>query len=310
MVKLYVTLVVTVSTIILLIPLLDGVERKFVRARIQSRIGPPILQTYYDLVKLFRKELLVPSTSSKLFIIAPVVSFFTSLAALTILPYTLSSPLGFEGDLILLIYLLIFSSLAVLLGGLASGNQFAEVSSSRELSVLMSSELLLGLAVAVIALKHSSLSLSKISSTLVITPSTALAYIALLYYSFIKSARTPYDIAEAEPEIASGYLIEYSGPLLAFSILSNLIRRFIVSSIFTLLCFGPLISSLTSLVGNEGFRYAVNSILTILLNVVAYLSLGAVSAIHGRYRVVHAIESIKKYTIIPIAALILAIGGF
>jgi len=304
----YLGLIITVLIILVLIPILDGIERKFVKARIQSRVGPPILQTYYDLIKLFRKELLVPSTASKLFIIAPILSFFTSVATLFVVPYTLSNPLGFEGDLILFIYLLIFSSITALLGGLSSSNPFTEVSSSRELSLLMASELFLGLSIAVIALKQSSLSLSKISSTPVITPSVILAYIALLYYAFIKSARTPYDIAEAEPEIASGYLIEYSGPLLAFMILGNLVRRYLTTSFFVVVALGPTVSLATSVIPTP-IKELTNYVLILGLSTLTYLALGTASVIHGRYRVIHALDSIRKYTSVPIIALVLAVVG-
>ncbi len=308
MVVVYLGLIITVLIILVLIPILDGIERKFVKARIQSRVGPPILQTYYDLIKLFRKELLVPSTASKLFIIAPILSFFTSVATLFVVPYTLSNPLGFEGDLILFIYLLIFSSITALLGGLSSSNPFTEVSSSRELSLLMASELFLGLSIAVIALKQSSLSLSKISSTPVITPSVILAYIALLYYAFIKSARTPYDIAEAEPEIASGYLIEYSGPLLAFMILGNLVRRYLTTSFFVVVALGPTVSLATSVIPTP-IKELTNYVLILGLSTLTYLALGTASVIHGRYRVIHALDSIRKYTSVPIIALVLAVVG-
>lgn len=308
MVVVYLGLIITVLIILVLIPILDGIERKFIKARIQSRVGPPILQTYYDLIKLFRKELLVPSTASKLFIIAPILSFFTSVTALFVIPYTLSNPLGFEGDLILFIYLLIFSSITALLGGLSSSNPFTEVSSSRELSLLMASELFLGLSIAVIALKQSSLSLSKISSTPVITPSVILAYIALLYYAFIKSARTPYDIAEAEPEIASGYLIEYSGPLLAFMILGNLVRRYLTTSFFVVVALGPTVSLATSVIPTP-IKELTNYVLILGLSTLTYLALGTASVIHGRYRVIHALDSIRKYTSVPIIALVLAVVG-
>jgi len=308
LVVVYLGLIITVLIILVLIPILDGIERKFVKARIQSRVGPPILQTYYDLIKLFRKELLVPSTASKLFIIAPILSFFTSVATLFVVPYTLSNPLGFEGDLILFIYLLIFSSITALLGGLSSSNPFTEVSSSRELSLLMASELFLGLSIAVIALKQSSLSLSKISSTPVITPSVILAYIALLYYAFIKSARTPYDIAEAEPEIASGYLIEYSGPLLAFMILGNLVRRYLTTSFFVVVALGPTVSLATSVIPTPT-KELTNYVLILGLSTLTYLALGTASVIHGRYRVIHALDSIRKYTSVPIIALVLAVVG-
>lgn len=305
----YLTMLVTGAILISIIPLLDGLERKFIKARIQSRVGPSVLQTYYDIVKLARKELLITYSATKLFILAPPVSFFVSVLALSLIPYSLNSPLSFEGDLILLIYLSVFSALILLLGSLSSGNPIAEVSSSREISLVLTSELFIGITLATIALKHGSLSMQVISTKLLLSPSTILAYIALLYYAFIKSMRTPYDIAEAEPEIASGYLIEYSGPLLAFSILSNLVRRFLVSSIFVVIALGPMIYALTSFISLAMFRLTVNALLTIGLSALIYLLLGAISVIHGRYRVTHALESVKKYTLIPLTSLMLAVIG-
>lgn len=297
-----------VISIVLLIPIIDGFERR-IKARIQSRMGPPLKQTYYDLVKLFRKELLIPNTASKLFLLAPFISISTSIAALIFIPYTLNSSIGFEGDLILVIYLMIFASVAMLLGGLASGNPFTEVSSSRELTLVMASELFLGLTIATLVVKYGSLSLVKISTAIVISPSVILAYMALAYYAFIKSSRTPFDIAEAEPEIASGYAIEYSGPLLAIITLSNLIRRFITSSLFTVISLGPLITLLTTSIADDALRITVNAVLTISLSIVTYLALGAVSTIYGRYRVRHAVEVIKKYSILPLISLTLALLG-
>ncbi|MCX8186100.1 MAG: NADH-quinone oxidoreductase subunit H [Sulfolobales archaeon] len=305
----YLTTLLIVTVLTLIIPLLDGVERKFIRAKIHSRVGPPILQTYYDLIKLFKKELLVPSTATKLFLVAPVVSFTVSMVTLSLLPYFPNNPFNFEGDLILLIYLLVSSTLVLLLGGLSSGNPMAEISSSREISLILTTELLIGLSTASIALKYGSLSVQNISMKLVFSPSIILAYLTLLYYAFIKSARTPYDIAEAEPEIASGFMIEYSGPLLAFSILSNLIRRFLVSSLFTSIALGPLIYAFTSLVNNVVLRFTFHSLLIVTLSILTYLMLGAASAIYGRYRVVHALESVKRYSIIPLISLALAVVG-
>ncbi len=294
--------------VVLLIPIIDGFERR-IRARIQSRIGPPLKQTYYDLVKLFRKELLIPNTASRLFILAPFISISTSITALAIIPYTLNNSIGFEGDLILIVYLMIFASIATLLGGLASGNPFAEVSSSRELTLVMASELFLGLTIATLAVKYGSLSLVKISTAIVVSPSVILAYMALAYYAFIKSSRTPYDIAEAEPEIASGYAIEFSGPLLAITILSNLMKRFIASSLFTVISLGPLIALLTMPIANDVLRISVNAMLTILLSIATYLVLGSISTTYGRYRVRHAVEAVKKCSIMPLISLMLALLG-
>lgn len=305
---LYLLALLIPTLLIPLIPVLDGVERK-VRARMQCRVGPPILQTWYDIMKLFRKEVLIPASASWLFTLAPIVAFSMAVTSLFLIPYGLSNPLGFYGDLIALIYFITAVSVVVVLGGLASGNPFSEVGASRELSLLMPLELALGIALAVIAFKEGSLSLSRLAITSTPSASTVLAYIAVLIYAYVKSSRLPFDIAEAEPEIASGPLIEYGGPLLALVIYSNLIKRFTVSSLFIVLSLGPAVNVITLGIASTVVRYLLNAVLVIALSVITYLGLGAIAVVYGRYRVAHAVEATRRIIAVPLTALILALLG-
>lgn len=303
----YLRVVLLTMALLVLVLLLDGVERRLIKARIQSRVGPSIFQTFYDIIKLVRKGVIVPATSSAFFLIAPSIAFAMSVASLMLIPYCLDNPLGFDGDIIMLVYLLTSVSIVMVLGGAASGNPFSEVSCSRELSIIPSSELLLAFSLATLAVKYGSLNIVKISTRPVYTASLILTYAALLYYVFIKSARTPYDIAEAEPEIASGYMIEYSGFLLALIILSNLVKRFVVTSLFVVVSLGPLINHLITI------KSPLDQLLVTLLNVAAsaaaYIALGLISSVYGRYRVIHAIDAVRKFTLISLVALVLAIVG-
>ena len=90
--------------VILLSPLLQGVIRKL-KAGMQGRVGPGVLQTYYDLLRLFKKDMVVSDVTSWVFKAAPYMVFASSLLAAMLVPVlTTKSPLVFMGDVIALIY--------------------------------------------------------------------------------------------------------------------------------------------------------------------------------------------------------------
>src|SRR5205085_4169384 len=87
-------------------PLLLGVINK-TKALFAGRVGPPLLQPYYDLVKLFRKGSVFSTTTTWVFRAGPVVGLVTAAMATLLVPLTGSAaPISFTGDLILLAYLL------------------------------------------------------------------------------------------------------------------------------------------------------------------------------------------------------------
>ncbi|MEM3163349.1 MAG: NADH-quinone oxidoreductase subunit H, partial [Desulfurococcaceae archaeon] len=96
----------------------------------------------------------------------------------------------------------------------------------------------------------------------------------LLIASYIASGRTPYDIAEAEPEIASGWLIEFSGPLLGIIIYANLLRKAIVKLVVGIV--------LAGLITGNGSMGLLLSLIAMALLWVAYT---VASTIVGRSRV-------------------------
>src|SRR3954469_13202767 len=87
-------------------PLLLGVINK-TKALFAGRVGPPLLQPYYDLIKLFRKGSVFSTTTTWVFRAGPVVGLVTAALAVLLIPLTGTvSPVSFTGDLILLAYLL------------------------------------------------------------------------------------------------------------------------------------------------------------------------------------------------------------
>jgi NADH-quinone oxidoreductase subunit H len=192
------------------------VDRK-VTARVQWRVGPPLLQPFYDFVKLLGKETLIPSTASRaVFMAAPLAGLTAVTLVSTILWLANLTGLSFVGDLIVVVYLLIVPSLAIMIGGMASGNPLASTGASREMKLILSYELPFLICLAVVILKNGfSLRLGDLAQGGARAPvgsiSGAVAAVIALLCVQAKLGFTPFDVAEAETEIMGGPYIEYSG---------------------------------------------------------------------------------------------------
>lgn len=194
------------------------VDRK-VTARVQMRVGPPLLQPFYDVAKLMIKETCVPSGGSRLlFLSAPLVGLAgVSLASMMIWRAMIWPGVGFSGDLIVVLYVLTFPAIAVILGSFASRNPLASVGGSREMKLLLAYELPLVLAVLVPVMQTHSIRFEALLShpAAVTRLSGVLALLVALLCTQAKLTLVPFDAPEAETELTGGAYIEYSGPPLA-----------------------------------------------------------------------------------------------
>jgi NADH-quinone oxidoreductase subunit H len=190
-----------------------------VSALVQWRVGPPFFQPFVDVLKLTGKEVLVPEQAQRtVFMVAPLIAMAGALLLSTMLwRITIEPTKLFVGDIIVAIYLMVLPSLALILGSSASASPHAAIGTSREMKLVMSYELPLVLAFIVVIIKTGGqLSLTAIAEhTPVFSISGLLAFLAALLCVQAKLGFVPFDIAEAETEVASGVLIEYSGALLA-----------------------------------------------------------------------------------------------
>jgi NADH-quinone oxidoreductase subunit H len=198
----------------------EYLDRK-VYARIQRRVGPPFLQPFADLVKLSAKEDVVPEKAERfMFTAAPLVGLAAIFAAYLYLPIVTSTGLhSFNGDLIVVLYLLTIPTLAMFLGGWYSGNVFGQKGGMRVASLLFSYEIPFFLSILTPALIQGSWRMADIvtyeaSHPLVIIISL-LGFIIAVISLQGKLERLPFDIPEAETEIVAGPLVEYSGRRLA-----------------------------------------------------------------------------------------------
>ena len=124
--------------------LLCGIDRKLV-ARMQKRVGPPVLQPFYDFFKLCGKETIIPTAASKTtFLAAPIVGFAALVVIQLFIPirgFTPFAVLGDIADVIVILYLLLIPAIATIMGGAASGSPYAGVGLSREMVTIISCEL-------------------------------------------------------------------------------------------------------------------------------------------------------------------------
>lgn len=189
------------------------VDRK-VTARVQWRVGPPLLQPAYDFVKLLGKETLVPTTAARsVFLAAPIVGLVAVSLVSTVLWAANLLAVSFVGDLIVVTYLLVVPSIALMIGGMASGNPLAAIGASREMKLILGYELPFLICLATVVLKNDlSLRLAEIAAFPAVgSISGVLSAIVALLCIQAKLGFTPFDVAEAETEIMGGPYVEYSG---------------------------------------------------------------------------------------------------
>ena len=208
------------------------IDRK-VTARIQYRVGPPLLQPLIDLVKLSGKEFLIPQTAARTtFLIAPLMGLSSVILVSTLLWMNdLHFGESFLGDLIAAIYLFAIPSISIMIGGFASGNPLASLGASREMKLVLSYELPFVLAVMVAVIKSGFairigdiLMFQAHHGAVVGSLSGFLAFLVAIFCVQAKLGLVPFDMPEAETEIVSGPLLEYSGPGLAiYKLMKNML---------------------------------------------------------------------------------------
>ncbi|MCE5313319.1 MAG: respiratory chain complex I subunit 1 family protein [Nitrospiraceae bacterium] len=206
--------------ILLLSPLVQGVIKKL-KALMQGRRGPGIMQPYFDLIRLFKKEMVISETASWIFRAAPYVVFSSVLCAAMIVPVISVNADGWVmGDVIALIYILGLGRFFMALAGLDTGTAFGGEGSSREMTVSIMVEPMMMLSIFAAAIAAGSTNLSRIAEThaIVYSPSHLLALSAFIIAVIAETGRIPVDNPDTHLELTmihEGMLLEYSGRYLA-----------------------------------------------------------------------------------------------
>ena len=223
--------------LLLLAPLFSGISR-MIRARIQSRRGPGVLQDYRDISKLLKRQNVLPENASWVSKVMPFVLISSVMVVAMSLPlFTRIAPLGAASDLITVVYLLALYRFFFSIAGLDSNSTFSGLGASREVTLGVLVEPILMLAFLVIALIAGSTNFavmgSRLSEMYELYPiATIVAVVAAGFAVFIEMGKIPFDLAEAEQELQEGPLTEYSGPALALLKMGLSLKSIVVAAIF------------------------------------------------------------------------------
>lgn len=244
----------------------QGIDRKLA-AHMQARVGPPIRQPFRDIGKLLCKENIIPENAVPwLFNLAPIIGLAATISILLYLPIGNIGPIvdGY-GDLILILYLLLIPALAMVIGGFASGSPYATVGAQREMVTMMSYEFPLAIAIIALVWKMNDsgianpFSLTNISSNPIwglVGPlgivGFAIILLTLILVTPGELSKIPFDVSEAETEIAGGLLVEYSGRNLAMFYLVDGVKTVAMASLIVALFFPYSIANFLSLNGFVG----------------------------------------------------------
>lgn len=295
--------------------LLCGIDRKLV-ARMQKRVGPPILQPFYDFFKLCGKETIVPAVANKvMFLMAPLLGLASLVVLQLFIPVFQYQIPAFAqvADVIVILYLLLIPAVSIILGGASTGSPYAGVGLSREMVTVLACELPLVLVLLSVGKVVGAESDGGICFSMTGIVNYQLAHGSLITHAGLipaaiafllvipgETGNHPFDAAEAETEICEGMLAEYSGAPLGVFKLNHAIKMLTMTSLFVMLFFGGIGSGLESLVALVGLTGVAARVVGMLLAVlVLFLLCVIVTAVGISF--VHAvtarlkIEQIFKY---------------
>lgn len=248
--------IVIFAVILQIVPIVLLVERKLL-GRFQARIGPNrvgfhgSMQPLADVLKLLSKEPFHPETSVPWMVaLAPVISIFTAVAVLAIIPFGPLDAWGGDFGLygmdvpIALLYFFAFGSLGfygLMLGGWASGSKYSFLGAMRAAAQLISYEVSIGLSLLGVAMTAGSLSMVTIveaqGSMWYVVPQFV-GFCVFLIAGFAETNRAPFDMPEGDSEIVGGYNTEFGGMRFGSFFMAEYIEMIIISGIGAAAFFG------------------------------------------------------------------------
>jgi NADH-quinone oxidoreductase subunit H len=298
----------------------EWLSRKTV-ARLQNRVGPlhtgwqGILQPLADFIKLLVKEDITPAAAqTNIFNYTPLIIFAIPLASTFLIPIQSITNLwgyepvaAFEGDLIIVLFLMSINVLAVFLAGWSSGNLFGAVGATRVALMMLAYEIPLGLVAISPAIMARSLSIVKIVDWQATSIQSFLAaptlpgillglvmLIGFVIYAVCLLAELemrPFDMSEAETEIVHGWQVEFSGVKLALLNGGHNIKMVLAAGLLTSLYLGGPTGPILPPV-----------VWFIIKTSVCVMILSNLSALFARFRIDQMVEGAWKY-LVPLAVL-------
>ncbi len=252
-------LIVVIFLISLVIAMYSTYAERKVAAFFQDRVGPNragpagIFQPLADGAKMFLKEEIIPTNSSKfLFIVGPSLAIMTACIGSAVIPWGQQIQIGSKMyDLqvtdinVGLLYIFGVVSLGVygvMIGGWASNNKYSLLGAIRAASQNISYEIAMGLSIIALLMVTNTLSLKEIAEqqhgwhwNIIRQP---LGFLLFIVCAFAETNRTPFDLPECETELVGGYHTEYSSMKLGFYLFAEYINMFVSSAVMATLYWG------------------------------------------------------------------------
>lgn len=248
--------ILVVVPALLIVAFTTVAERKTM-ASMQRRLGPNIvgyyglLQAFADALKLLLKEYVAPTQANRiLFFLGPIITLIFSLLGYAVIPYGAGLCIG---DLNLgILYMLAVSSLStygILLAGWSANSKYAFLGSLRSTAQLISYELILSSAILLVVLLTSSLNLTvnvEVQKTIFFLFPLFPIFVIFFIGCIAETNRAPFDLAEAESELVSGFMTEHSAVIFVFFFLAEYASIVLICIFTTTLFLGGYLVKLVS----------------------------------------------------------------
>jgi formate hydrogenlyase subunit 4 len=203
---------------LLVAPLLPGVVNK-VKAWVAGRRGPPVLQLYYDLARLWRKGIVLSTAVSPGHIAGPAVAWVAIVAAALLLPVgPAGAPLAFRGDALMFVYLLALARFCTASAALDTGSAFEGMGAVREVSFAVINEAAIITALLALSVQTGSISLTHMLAPPAAGAGSALLAAGLFGVLLAENCRVPFDDPNTHLELTmihEAMVLDHSGPPLA-----------------------------------------------------------------------------------------------
>ncbi len=261
---------------VILVPLLLGVayltfaERKII-GYMQVRMGPNRvgprgwLQPIADVLKLLLKEVIFPAGANRLlFVIAPILSLTTALAAWAVIPFDEGLVLAdVNAGLLYVLAMTSFGVYGIIIGGWASNSKYALLGAFRAAAQTVAYEIAMGFALVVVLMAAGSLNFQAIVLAqqgsvlhwfwLPLLPMFVVYFMA----GVAETNRAPFDVAEGESEIVAGFHVEYSGTAFAAFFLAEYANMILISALAALMFLGGWLSPFEGFLEEGAYRTPV-----------------------------------------------------
>ena len=289
-----------VVVLLALPPLLLGVINK-TKAVFAGRRGPPLVQAYRDLFRLARKESVFSRTTTWIFRAAPIVTLVATVLAGLLVPLGPgSSPLGFQGDLVLFVYLFALGRFFITTAALDTGSPFEGMGAAREITYACLAEPAVFFVLLCLVRLSGSLSLGPMLSASAAghIPSVVLCVVGLLVVMLLETSRVPFDDPNTHLELTMIHevmVLDHSGPLLGAILYGAAVKLFVLATVVVRLALPTNVGPWSGRVG------------LIIGLLVLSLGVGVVESVTGRVRLQKIPNVIAAATLLTAFAFLLMV---